>query len=82
MRCIIAAMAPKTAPESTAEAEENSEDWFDLEKLSPEDQADYLAAIEEGRADFAAGRTVSAEKVRLWIESLGTDHELPPPECE
>jgi predicted transcriptional regulator len=76
------AMAPRTAPKSIAEAKEHSEDWFDFDKLTPEEQADYLAAIEEGRADIRAGRMVPADKVRLWIESLGTDHELPPPECE
>ncbi len=75
-------MAPKLAPESVDETEDNSEAMADFEKLTPEQQADYLAGIDEGLADIAAGRTVPAEKVRLWIESLGTDHELPPPECE
>jgi predicted transcriptional regulator len=73
-------MAPKPVPEPVAEAE--SENWFQFEKLTPEEQADYLAAVDEGLADIAAGRMVPAEKVRLWIESLGTDRELPPPECE
>jgi len=75
-------MAPKPAPEFIDDTEDNSEAMADFDKLTPEEQADYLAAIDEGLADIAAGRTVSAEKVRLWIESLGTDHELPPPECE
>ena len=38
--------------------------------------------IEAGLADVEAGRTVSAEKVAEWVRSLGTDHELPPPECD
>jgi predicted transcriptional regulator len=38
--------------------------------------------IEAGLADVEAGRTVSGEKVAEWVRSLGTDHELPPPECD
>ena len=75
-------MAPKTAPKTVAQTESISEDEYAFEKLTPEEQADYLKSLDEGLADIAAGRTVPAEKVRLWIESLGTDHELPPPECE
>jgi hypothetical protein len=36
--------------------------------------------IAEARASVAAGRTVSLEAVSAWIESLGTDHELPLPQ--
>jgi hypothetical protein len=35
--------------------------------------------IAEARASAAAGRIVSSEAVDAWIDSLGTDHELPPP---
>ena len=35
--------------------------------------------IEAGLADIEAGRTVSGEKVREWVQSLGTAYELPPP---
>jgi predicted transcriptional regulator len=35
--------------------------------------------IAEARASGAAGRVVSSEAVDAWIDSLGTDHELPPP---
>lgn len=35
--------------------------------------------IAEARADVAAGRIVSSEEVDAWIDSLDTDHELPPP---
>jgi predicted transcriptional regulator len=38
--------------------------------------------IEAGLADVEAGRTVSGEKVAEWVRSLGTNHELPPPECD
>jgi predicted transcriptional regulator len=36
--------------------------------------------IAEARASVAAGRLISLEAVEAWIDSLGTDHELPPPE--
>jgi predicted transcriptional regulator len=35
--------------------------------------------IAEARADIAAGRLVDSAKVKAWIDSLGTDHELPVP---
>jgi len=35
--------------------------------------------IAEVRADFAAGRLVESAKVKAWIDSIGTDHELPVP---
>jgi len=35
--------------------------------------------IEQARASARAGRVVSMEAVDAWIDSLGTDHELPPP---
>lgn len=35
--------------------------------------------IAEADASIAAGRTVSEEEIDAWIDSLGTDHELPPP---
>jgi len=37
------------------------------------------AMIAAADADIAAGRTVSEEEIDAWIDSLGTDHELPPP---
>jgi predicted transcriptional regulator len=36
--------------------------------------------IAEARASVAAGRVVSFEAVSAWIDSLGTDHELPLPQ--
>jgi predicted transcriptional regulator len=35
--------------------------------------------IAEARADIAAGRLVDSAEVDGWIESIGTDHELPIP---
>jgi len=51
-----------------------------------ETDADRLARIAweaeriaEARADVAGGRLVSSAKVKAWIDSIGTDHELPVP---
>jgi predicted transcriptional regulator len=37
------------------------------------------AMIAEADADVAAGRLVDEADVDAWIDSLGTDHELPVP---
>ena len=39
-------------------------------------EADRIA---EARADVAAGRLVDSARVKAWIDSIGTDHELPVP---
>ncbi|HJQ55813.1 MAG TPA: CopG family ribbon-helix-helix protein [Vineibacter sp.] len=39
----------------------------------------FLAAINRGLADVKAGRVVSHERVKTWIDSWGTDNELPMP---
>jgi predicted transcriptional regulator len=35
--------------------------------------------IAEADADIAAGRLVDEAEVDAWIDSIGTDHELPVP---
>ncbi len=35
--------------------------------------------IAEADADIAAGRLIDEAEVDAWIDSIGTDHELPPP---
>jgi hypothetical protein len=35
--------------------------------------------IPRARASAAAGRVVDSAKVKAWIDSIGTDHELPVP---
>lgn len=35
--------------------------------------------IAEADADIAAGLIVDSADVKAWIDSIGTDHELPPP---
>ena len=53
---------------------------------SPETEAERrnrlaweAAMIAEADADVAAGRLVDEADVDAWIDSLGTDHELPVP---
>jgi len=46
-------------------------------RLAPE--AELLA---EAFADVAAGRIVDEAEVDAWIDSLGTDHELPLPRSD
>jgi predicted transcriptional regulator len=35
--------------------------------------------IAKARASIAAGRVVDSAKMKAWIDSIGTDHELPVP---
>jgi len=55
------------APESAEEApiEDGYEEWAQAE-------------IEAVLAEIEAGKWVSGEKVREWVQSMGTDHDLPP----
>lgn len=36
--------------------------------------------IAQADADIAAGRLVESAKVKAWIDSIGTAHELPAPD--
>ena len=39
-----------------------------------------LRAVEEGRADIAAGRILTAQHIDDWIATLGTVYEGPAPQ--
>jgi hypothetical protein len=39
-----------------------------------------LRAVEEGRADIAAGRVLTPEHIDDWIATLGTRYEMPLPQ--
>jgi predicted transcriptional regulator len=64
-------------------------DMTDLEAghiSCPETEADrqrriawQAERIAEARADVAAGRLVGSVKVKAWIDSINSDHELPVP---
>jgi hypothetical protein len=53
---------------------------------SPETDAEWQArlaweakGIAAARAELDAGLYVDADEIEAWIDSIGTDHELPPP---
>jgi predicted transcriptional regulator len=41
--------------------------------------ASEAAGIAKARASIAAGRVVDEAELDAWIDSIGTDHELPAP---
>jgi predicted transcriptional regulator len=47
-----------------------------------DEEADYLAAIDEALAEVEDGAFVSGESVVTWMRSWGTDRELPRPEAD
>jgi predicted transcriptional regulator len=47
--------------------------------IPPEDQAAFEAAVREGIEAADAGRLTAFEPVAEWLESWGTEGELPPP---
>ena len=54
---------------------ETLEDDFATRQRVVED----AALIAEADADIAAGRLVDSAKVKAWIDSIGSDQELPAP---
>jgi RHH-type rel operon transcriptional repressor/antitoxin RelB len=91
------ASAPKSVPvtvripvevneklEKLARSTRRSKSWLAAEAIGSyvATQADYLAAIEEGRKEAREGRLIPHEKVREWLLSWGTDHVLPMPKAE
>jgi predicted transcriptional regulator len=40
------------------------------------------AAIQKGVESADRGELISHEKMMAWIDSWGTNNELPPPECD
>jgi predicted transcriptional regulator len=48
-------------------------------KISPQDQAAFVAAVREGIEAADAGRLSPFEPVAEWLASWGADHECPPP---
>ncbi len=45
-------------------------------EFTPED----LAGIAEARRELKAGKGIPHEKVAAWLDSWGSDNELPPPQ--
>lgn len=44
------------------------------------EDAEFLAAVQEGIDSLDAGKGIPYEKIRRWLLSWGTENELPPPE--
>jgi predicted transcriptional regulator len=47
-----------------------------------DDQEEQLAKIDQGIRDANAGRVVSHEKVKRYLQSWGSKRKLPPPQCK
>ena len=45
------------------------------------DDAVEARAIANARAEFAAGKGVPHEKVRVWLQRLADGEDVPPPEA-
>ena len=56
---------------------------FDRDRESAEQRIRRIAyekkLLDAALASVAAGRVVSEERFNAWVDSLGTDHELPVP---
>ena len=46
-----------------------------------DEQERQIEKIREGLADAAAGRVVPHDEVARWLNSWGTENELPPAKC-
>jgi len=51
-------------------------------ELEDDDDPEELAAYEQARTDFEAGRFVTHDVVERWLLSWGTENELPRPKCD
>ena len=47
-----------------------------------DDQESQLARIDQGIRDAGAGRVVSHQEVKRYLQSWGTKRKLPPPACK
>ncbi|MDK9721202.1 MAG: CopG family ribbon-helix-helix protein [Rhodospirillales bacterium] len=44
-----------------------------------ESERQFLEGIERGLADMRAGRVIDNDEMTRWLDSWGSDKELPPP---
>jgi predicted transcriptional regulator len=65
-----ATVSPKQQARVVIERLPDSATWDDVAQA---------LAVEEGLVDVHAGRLVDGASVLRWLESWGTDHEIPPP---
>jgi hypothetical protein len=72
-------------PASPPEIEDIEFEFLDVDSVdwnAPDIDPEFRAGVEAGIADIEAGRMVPIEKVLEWVNSWGTDNELPMPECD
>ena len=71
----------KTRLDRLAEATSTSASALTEEAIATyvDQQERQIARIREGLADAAAGRVIAHEDVVRWLDSWGTEDELPPP---
>jgi predicted transcriptional regulator len=70
----IASMDTAPRPDDRADALDSETEAERRDRLAWEAER-----IAEADADIAAGRLVDSARVKAWIDSIGTDHELPVP---
>ncbi len=63
-----------------AEADEQQRLAAEVDAASPHMIEIWHRRTLEALADVDAGRLIDDEQMQAWAKSLGTDHELPPPE--
>jgi predicted transcriptional regulator len=70
--------------ESLAETTARNRSRLAVEALESyvDEQEEQLAKIDRGLRDADAGRVVSHERVKRYLQSWGSKRKLPPPRCK
>ena len=70
--------------EGLAEATARNRSRLAVEALESyvDEQEEQLAKIDQGIRDADAGRVISHEKVKHYLQSWGSKRTLPPPRCK
>jgi predicted transcriptional regulator len=53
----------------------------DAIQIYVQEQQRQLESVRRGFAEFEAGHYIAHEAMKAWLLSLGSDHELPAPNC-
>jgi len=75
LRKRLVGLAKTTARNRSRLAVEALESYVD-------EQEEQLARIDQGIRDADAGRVVSHERVKRYLQSWGSTRKLPPPQCK
>lgn len=63
------------------QAKESGRSVVDVMSAIVREREERMRAVEEGRADVAAGRVVDNASMKAWFSTWGTDDEQDPPAC-